>query len=151
MGKVQRNLLIYLPLIGLIITLGLPARLVPQYLPSWYVTYAGDFLWAMLVFFLYALLFRFPTKVCFCVALITAYLIEFSQLFHPAWLDALRSIRLFGFILGFGFLWSDLIAYTLGISLAAGIDRLLLSPKKTQLSSSKNHPFIGGDTCQNDD
>ncbi|MCI5209181.1 MAG: DUF2809 domain-containing protein [Candidatus Electrothrix sp. ATG2] len=127
MDNVQRRLLIYLPLIGLIITLGLPARLVPQYLPNWYVTYAGDFLWAMLVFFLYALLLRLPTKSCFCIALLTAYLIEISQLFHPAWLDYLRSIRLLGFILGFGFLWSDLIAYTLGISLAAGIDRLLLN------------------------
>ncbi|RWX48840.1 hypothetical protein VT99_10516 [Candidatus Electrothrix marina] len=132
MGTVQRNLLVYIPIIAIIIALGLPARLVPQYLPSWYVTYAGDFLWAMLVFFLYALLFRLPTKFSFCIALITAYLIEISQLFHPAWLDALRSIRLLGFILGFGFLWSDLIAYTLGISLAAGIDRLLLFSKKVQ-------------------
>ena len=122
MGTVQRNLLVYLPLIGVIIVLGLPARLVPHFLPNWYVTYAGDFLWAMLVFFLYALLFRFSTKTCIVVALLTAYLIELSQLFHPVWLDSLRSIRLFGFILGFGFLWSDLVAYTLGISLAAGID-----------------------------
>ena len=130
MEKVRRNLAIYLPLIAIIIALGLPARLIPQYLPGWYVTYAGDFLWAMLVFFLYALLFRPSTKFCFCIALITAYLIEISQLFHPVWLDSLRSIRLLGFVLGFGFLWSDLIAYTLGISLAAGIDRLLLSSKK---------------------
>ncbi len=130
MGRVQRKLLIYLPMISCIIALGLPARLVPHYLPNWYVTYAGDFLWAMLVFFLYALLFRLSTKFCFCTALLTAYLIEISQLFHPAWLEYLRSIRLLGFVLGFGFLWSDLIAYTLGISLAAGIDRLLLFSKK---------------------
>ena len=132
MENVQRRLLIYLPLIAIIIALGLPARLVPQYLPDWYVTYAGDFLWAMLVFFLYALLFHLSTKFSFCIALLTAYLIEISQLFHPAWLDHLRSIRLLGFVLGFGFLWSDLIAYTLGISLAAGIDRLLLNSKKMQ-------------------
>ncbi|WLE95510.1 MAG: DUF2809 domain-containing protein [Candidatus Electrothrix communis] len=130
MGTVQRNLLVYIPIIVIIIALGLPARLAPQYLPGWYVTYAGDFLWAMLVFFLYALLFRLSTKFCFCIALITAYLIEISQLFHPAWLDYLRSIRLLSFVLGFGFLWSDLIAYILGISLAAGIDRLLLTSKE---------------------
>jgi len=127
MGTVQRNLLVYIPIIAIIIALGLPARLAPQYLPGWYVTYAGDFLWAMLVFFLYALLFRLSTKFCFCIALLTAYLIEISQLFYPAWLDYLRSIRLLSFVLGFGFLWSDLIAYTLGVSLAAGIDRLLLA------------------------
>ncbi|MCI5168715.1 MAG: DUF2809 domain-containing protein [Candidatus Electrothrix sp. GM3_4] len=116
---------------------GLPTRLAPQYLPSWYVAYAGDFLWAMLVFFLYALLFRLPTKFCFCIALITAYLIEMSQLFHPAWLDYLRSIRLLGFVLGFGFLWTDLIAYTLGIALATGIDLLIIRPKKQPFSSKK--------------
>ena len=133
MGTVQRKLLTYLPLTGLIIALGLPARLVPQYLPGWYAAYAGDFLWAMLVFFLYALLLRLSTKSCFRITLLTAYLIETSQLFHPAWLEYLRSIRLLGFVLGFGFLWSDIIAYTLGISLAAGIDRLLLVSKKTEI------------------
>ena len=137
MGRVQRNLLVYIPLIGLIIALGLPTRLAPHYLPSWYVTYAGDFLWAMLVFFLYALLFRLPTKSCFCIALITAYFIEISQLFHPAWLDSLRSIRMLGFVLGFGFLWSDLIAYTLGISLAAGIDWSLFGPQRDSFDAGE--------------
>jgi hypothetical protein len=121
--------LLYIPLIGCIIALGLPARLIPT-LPSWYILYFGDFLWAMLVFFLYGLLFRLTTKYTFCIALITACLIEVSQLFHPAWLEYLRSIRLLAFVLGFGFLWSDLVAYTLGISLAAGIDRLILRSKK---------------------
>ncbi len=138
MGKIQRKLLIYLPLIGLIIVLGLAARLIPQYLPSWYVSYAGDFLWAMLVFFLYALVLRCSTKTCLWVALLTAYLIEISQLFHPAWLDALRSIRLFGLILGFGFLWSDVLAYTLGIFLAAGLDQYLPGPQKRLIKHRKD-------------
>ena len=127
MGKIQRNPRIFIPLTALIIVLGLPARLIPQYLPSCYVTYTGDFLWAMLVYFLYALLFRLPTNAALRLALLTSYFIEISQLFHPAWLDYLRSIRLLGFILGFGFLWSDLIAYTLGIFLAAALDRFLRS------------------------
>ena len=126
MARAQRKLLLYLPIVAGLIALGLPARLAPQYLPSWYVTYAGDFLWAMLVYFLYALLFRLSTSLAFWIALFTAYLIEISQLFHPAWLDYLRSIRLLGFVLGFGFIWSDLLAYTLGISLAAGIDLVIL-------------------------
>ncbi|WPD24149.1 MAG: DUF2809 domain-containing protein [Candidatus Electrothrix scaldis] len=126
MARVQRKLLLYTPIIVSLIALGLPARLAPQYLPNWYVTYAGDFLWAMLVYFLYALLFRLSTQFAFVIALVTAYLVEISQLFHPAWLDYLRSIRLLGFVLGFGFLWSDLVAYTLGISLAAGIDLFIL-------------------------
>ncbi len=138
MDKRQRKPRIYLPLIGLIIVLGLAARLTPQYLPNWYVTYAGDFLWAMLVFFLYALLLRLSTKFCFCAALITAYLIEISQLFHPAWLDALRSIRLFGLLLGFGFLWSDVLAYTLGVALAAALDQYFLNPQKRLIEHRKD-------------
>lgn len=138
MEKVQRNLPLYLLVTISIVGLGLPARLAPQYLPNWYVTYAGDFLWAMLVYFLYALLFRLPTSLAFWTALVTAYLIEISQLFHPAWLDYLRSIRLLGFILGFGFLWSDLIAYTLGILLAAAVDQLMFTkavrPAREKLS-----------------
>ncbi|MCI5146672.1 MAG: DUF2809 domain-containing protein [Candidatus Electrothrix sp. AR3] len=129
MNKVQRNLQIYLPLIGCIIAIGLPARIIPQVLPNWYILYFGDFLWAMLVFFLSALFFSLITKYTFFLALIFSYLVEMSQLFHPAWLDALRSIRLLGFVFGFGFLWSDLLAYTLGISLAAGIDQLILNKK----------------------
>jgi hypothetical protein len=130
MTKVKRNLPIYISLISLTIALGLTARLLPHSLPRWYILYFGDFLWAMLVFFLYGLLFRLTTKNTFCIALLTAYLIEVSQLFHPAWLDYLRSIRPLALVIGFGFLWSDLIAYTLGIFLAAGIDRLILTSQK---------------------
>jgi hypothetical protein len=127
MTRPHRNLVIYLPLAALIIALGLPARIIPNSLPSWYVAYAGDFLWAMLVYVIYALFLRLPVKQTFCLALVTAYLIELSQLFHPAWLEQLRAIRPLAFVLGYSFLWSDIIAYTLGIALAACLDRGLLT------------------------
>ncbi|MGX9727129.1 MAG: ribosomal maturation YjgA family protein [Candidatus Electronema sp. VV] len=128
MTKIKRSLLTYLPLAALIIALGLPARIIPNSLPSWYVAYAGDFLWAMLVYLVYALILRLSTKQTLCFALVTAYLIELSQLFHPVWLDYLRAIKLLSFILGFAFLWSDILAYTLGIALAACIDFAIQSP-----------------------
>jgi hypothetical protein len=59
-------------------------------------------------------------------ALLFAYAIEISQLFHPPWLDSLRSIKIFALVLGYGFLWSDIAAYTLGISTGALIERFLL-------------------------
>jgi len=109
------------------IRLGLPSRITPNNYPLWYTTYAGDFIWAMMVFFLFRLFFRWQTLSAFLVALVTTYFIEFTQLFHPAWLDYLRSYKLVGLIIGYSFLWSDIIAYTAGISLGALIDKGLIT------------------------
>lgn len=48
-------------------------------------------------------------------ALIFSYGIEISQLYHASWIDALRAYRLGGLVLGFGFLWSDMVCYTVGV------------------------------------
>ena len=125
--KMKRSYKIYLPLVLLIIAIGIPSRLWPQHFPDWYVTYAGDFLWSMVVYFLIANVFRLAPKIAFISALLFAYAIEVSQLFHPEWLDAIRSIKIFALILGFGFLWSDIIAYTLGITLSFIIDKWLIN------------------------
>ena len=110
-----------------ITTFGLPARLIQDRLPPWYVQYFGDYLWAMLLFFVFALILQKTST--FKVALTTllfTYSIEVSQLFHPQWLEYLRSIKLFAFILGFTFLWSDIVAYTLGIFSGVLIESFLL-------------------------
>ena len=53
-----------------------------------------------------------------CVlALVFSYLIEISQLYHAPWIDAIRSTALGGLVLGFGFLWSDILCYTVGVLL----------------------------------
>ena len=122
----RRNLKIYFPVVLCLIALGLPSRISPEHFPRWYVLYAGDFLWAALVFFLYCLIFNLKTKYAAAAAAITACLIEFSQLFHPVWLEQLRSIKVFSLALGFGFLWTDLIAYAFGIVAAASIDLLIV-------------------------
>jgi len=46
-------------------------------------------------------------------------IIEISQLYHAPWIDYFRRLRLGGLILGFGFLWSDLICYFVGIGIGA--------------------------------
>ncbi len=56
-------------------------------------------------------------------SLAIAYAVEFSQLYRAPWLDAIRADRLGGLALGQGFLWSDLVCYTLGVMLAAAVDR----------------------------
>ena len=42
-----------------------------------------------------------------------------------AWIDAIRNTTLGGLILGFGFLWSDLVCYTIGIIVGAIIDIMI--------------------------
>jgi len=133
LAAMNRNLKVYLPITVLIILIGLPARIFNQFLPFWYVQYFGDFLWAMLIYFLYCLIFKVSTLKAGIYALTTTYLIETSQLFHPPWLQALRSFKPCALILGFGFLWSDIICYTLGILAGSFIDRFLI--KKGYASS----------------
>lgn len=104
---------------------GLPARLIQDRLPTWYTLYFGDYLWAMLLFFIFALTFRtMNTLKVATMTLLFTCLIEISQLFHPQWLDDLRSIKLFALVLGYGFLWSDIAAYTLGILTGAFLEYL---------------------------
>ncbi len=112
----------YLLAILVVFALGLPTRVWAEFLPEWYNLYAGDFLWAMLVYFLISLLFGGEIRRKFAAALLFAFCIEFSQLYQAEWLNELRQIKLVGLVLGFGFKWSDLVAYTLGISLAAFLD-----------------------------
>ena len=116
----------YILILLFIIAMGLPSRTIPKYFPYWYITYAGDFLWAMAVFFLYCLIFRLQNITTLFLALITAYSIEISQIFHPEYLEKLRSIKLFALILGFSFSWSDIIVYTLGIISGAVINSFII-------------------------
>lgn len=117
---------IYIPVILFLFASGLPTRIIPNNHPFWYTTYAGDFIWATMIFFLYRLFFRWETLPAFLITLATTYIIEITQLFHPAWLDYLRTYKLIGLVIGYSFLWSDIAAYTAGISLGAIIDKTIL-------------------------
>ena len=76
----------------------------------------GDALWAMMVFCCWRLvLVRRPLKTVAVVALITSFLVEFSQILSFDWLVRLRSTFLGHMLLGQGFLLIDLLAYTIGI------------------------------------
>ena len=122
----NRSYPIYLSIIFILIAIGLPSRIVPEYFPGWFALYAGDFLWATVVFFLYCLVFKLKPKQAIIFSLCTAYIIEIYQLFYPEWLQQLRQIKIISLVIGHGFLWSDLIAYTFGIAVASGIDYSIL-------------------------
>ncbi|MDX8376640.1 MAG: DUF2809 domain-containing protein [Mariprofundales bacterium] len=58
-------------------------------------------------------------------AIVFAFTIEFSQLYHAPWIDQIRSTMIGGLILGFGFKISDLVCYTIGITLGVNISLLI--------------------------
>lgn len=125
--KTRRNTGIYVRIMFVITALGLPARMIQNQLPQWYVQYFGDYLWAMFLFFGFALVLKnMSTLRVVVVTLLFAYAIEITQLYHSQWLDNLRSFKLVGLILGYAFLWSDIAAYTLGISTGALIEYFLM-------------------------
>jgi glycopeptide antibiotics resistance protein len=86
--------------------------------------YFGDVLWAMMIYFGLKMILPNQSKKAAYLALVFCFLIEFSQLYHAPWIDTIRSNRLGGLVLGFGFLWSDLVCYLLGIGLGYFIDEV---------------------------
>jgi len=106
--------------------LGLASRKYGAYLPTFLSTYAGDILWATLVFWLVQLLFiQRPSYWITICALAFAFGIEVSQLYHVPWLNALRSTTLGSLVLGQGFLWSDLACYAVGVMLGFVVEQAL--------------------------
>lgn len=82
--------------------------------PNFFNTYFPDTAWTMAVYCGFGFLFNKGVKLNFPVALIFSYAIEISQLFSPPFLVAARSTVLGGLIFGYGFLWSDIVCYTVG-------------------------------------
>jgi hypothetical protein len=110
----------YAGLVLAVIAAGLFWRsgLVP--LPHGLSNNGGDALWALMVFLGFGFLFpRASTITVALAALGFAWAIEFSQLYHAPWIDALRATIPGRLVLGNTFNWPDLPAYALGIGLGA--------------------------------
>lgn len=130
-----RNRMLYLLFTGLVIFSGLLARKIAYQLPGLLNLYLGDALWALMVFLITGFfLTRVPTLQIALMALCFCFLIEISQLYHADWIDAIRQTRLGALILGFGFLWSDLLAYTLGITAGCVFEKLFLQKNNRKFS-----------------
>jgi len=113
---IARNRLKYLMLAFGTMILGLASRSNELGIREFVTIYAGDTLWALLVFWLVrALKPSLPVLHSAFLATGFAYLIEFSQFYHAPWIDGIRSTTLGGLVLGFGFQLSDLICYFLGV------------------------------------
>jgi Protein of unknown function (DUF2809) len=89
--------------------------------------YLGDAIWAGMIYFGFKMFFpTLSAQKTGLLSLLFTYSIEISQLCQAAWLNSLRHTLLGGLVLGFGFLWSDLVMYFLGIMAAMLGDRFYL-------------------------
>lgn len=123
-ASIRRQRLTYLVLTAISIMLGLLSRAEWVRLPHFIATYAGDTIWALMVFFLFCTIApRRTTLHLATAALLFAFGIEFLQFYRSPWIEAIRDTTLGGLILGFGFKASDLLCYAVGIAIGAAIDR----------------------------
>ena len=114
--KMKRNRLLYALFTIVIIILGLCSRKFAFALPHLLNEYLGDALWALMIFAGFGFLFpKIEKKKLAFISLLFCYGIEVSQLYHDEWIDSIRTTTLGGLVLGYGFLWSDLVAYTIGV------------------------------------
>jgi hypothetical protein len=111
----RKQIIVPIIILAISIILGIGSRRFGSYLPGFLAAYTGDTMWALAFFACFRLLF--PDLNLWQILLINldfAFLIELSQLWHPLWLDSLRHTLPGGLLLGFGFLWTDLICYCAG-------------------------------------
>lgn len=125
---------IYLAATFLIILLGLASREYGDTLPEFIAEYAGDTLWAAMVYL--GIRFLFPSVSILktaAISLLFSYCIETSQLYQADWANIIRCTKLGGLIFGHGFLWSDMICYTVGVLLSTAVD-ICLKPHTSTLT-----------------
>nr|WP_115642515.1 DUF2809 domain-containing protein [Clostridium putrefaciens] len=126
----KRNRVNYGILIIIVVLLGIGSRKFGYILPRFIASYLGDTLWGLMIFLVIGFLCNnLNTDIVAISSLIFCFFIEFSQLYHSAFIDSIRSTVIGGLILGFGFLWSDLICYSLGIIIGVLIEKGLIITK----------------------
>ena len=124
----MKNRIIYFALIILISILGIGSRYFAEILPDFIANYAGDTFWAMAVYFFLRFIIQKKSKITSSIiAYVFSVFIELSQFYHAPWLDEIRKTIIGGLILGFGFMWSDLICYAVGIIIGLLIDSFFVN------------------------
>lgn len=75
--------------------------------------WAGMFLFLLRIFFS-KMKMSLLALICFGLGVAD----ELLQLYHAPWIESIRQTRIGGLALGFGFLWSDIVCYAVGVLLA---------------------------------
>jgi hypothetical protein len=122
----------------LVVAGGLASRHIPVSATSWIKLYLGDSLWALMVFIAIGIVLnKLSSRKTAILALAFSYLIEISQLYHAAWIDAIRHTSIGGLILGFGFLWSDLVCYFVGIAVGFLVETAIVGCRQKGLMTNE--------------
>lgn len=88
--------------------------------------FTGDFLYAVMIYLLMRIIFPDKKGLHIIIpSLLICYCIEFLQLYQGNWMIELRKTLFGRYVLGQGFLWSDILAYTFGIFIAFSIERVV--------------------------
>ena len=120
---IPRNRIQHFFLIIGTIGLGLVSR--SRFIPQAIYPYLGDMLYALMIYFIVGFLWREASSfkvAALCV--LVCFSIELSQLYQAEWINGIRSTRLGGLVLGFGFLWSDLLCYSIGTLVGVGLEHV---------------------------
>ena len=129
----RRNRWVYAIAIIVVVALGLGSRLYREVLPRFVAAYAGDMLWAVLVFLLASWLWRSARTARLAIgAGVFALLVEVSQLDQTSWLAKFRSISITAPFLGTDFIWTDLVCYAVGIGVGVVLDRWLIARQRNE-------------------
>ncbi len=110
---------IYFILFIFFIWLAIATRKHPTWFHPFIAEYGGDIIWAGM--FLFFLRLFFGRVTLWKLALVNYGLgiaDETLQLYHAPWIEATRKTRIGGLLLGFDFVWSDIICYGVGTLLA---------------------------------
>jgi Protein of unknown function (DUF2809) len=105
--------------------------------------YGGDIIWAGMFLFLLRIFFQRTAlwKLALaCYAL--GVLDEVLQLYHAPWIESIRHTRIGGLMLGFGFMWSDILCYAIGTFLGYWI--VILIERLVPLQRGKRLPIQEG-------
>jgi len=118
MVQLTRNRKTYFIIILCTIVVGIFLRSQSNIFPDLINLYLGDIFYALTVHLGAGFLFiRQSSYKNAIIALAFCFIVEISQFYHEPWIDEIRNNRVGGLILGFGFLWSDLLSYTIGVSI----------------------------------
>jgi hypothetical protein len=125
----KNNRISYFILVVITIILGILSRKIGV-IP----TFFGDTLYAVMIYFGMCFIFvNRKKKIVILLALIFCYCIEFQQIYRADWIVQIRRTSIGHYILGQGFLWSDLGCYTIGVFVAYFVDSILIKTPNTNL------------------
>ena len=114
----------YLLLVILVIPTGLLIRKYDHILGG-IGAHAPDALWALMIYLGWGVINpRWKPWKKLVMTLVLAFGIEFSQLYHAPWIDRIRQTFMGSMILGHGFLWVDLVRYSVGAGVGWVVERM---------------------------